>query len=448
MSKPNDISLKVGVDQTDLLNFAKMAMPNTAKSLMSKAGIVKGAVAAAFIITAREILKATKEVEEFNKSLQETSRKTGASAESLQGWSKSAEKYGGKLEDVSSALSKFEMAKAKALEQGPEGNERKAFEKLGIGMYELATMNTEEAMKKLQNRIREFGGTSNNLSSLKTIFGESAKEVKFLNDNLDETIEKLKNTGGSKFLTNRQSEAIETMRKQSETKGVYKTTTDWMRDPMVVQGVQSLTVGAKMRFRFIWKSIFEGYDAAERDAIESYKGQYLSGAKGNLPMTISEQDAVGYMLQQRHGYKKSVLDSINLQLYERKSPEEKIDELRKNIDETSKRIENLPQGSTKRLAGLNDILSMEKQLKSLNPNNKELPNSPMAQIGGLMGIDVTGILAKIADGSTITNQQLEEIKISTAKMAAWKENPPNITEPSLPATNNVNQISPPFIIFH
>lgn len=186
------ILFKLGVDGSQFetgLKRAQSAGTSFAKDFKKEVGAT---LAGMFAVD--KVVEYGKKAVDLAGHLTDLSNKLGVSASFLQEMSYAAELGGGSLDDVSSALEKLSIARAKAL--GGDSGTLDAFAKLGVSADMLRKSRLEDIFAKIGNAFENGINPQPLLGALREIAGKGATSlVPAMADGLGEAAEKARELG-------------------------------------------------------------------------------------------------------------------------------------------------------------------------------------------------------------------------------------------------------------
>jgi hypothetical protein len=135
---------------------------------------IKGMLAGAFTVGA--VTKLASDAIDLGGRMDDLSKRTGVSAESLQRLEYAAKQNGTSVEALAGGMQKLAVARQKALED-KNGNEADAFSKLGISIQEVAALSPEDLFFRIADAVKNQNAETNNAADLTTVLGKSFGEL-------------------------------------------------------------------------------------------------------------------------------------------------------------------------------------------------------------------------------------------------------------------------------
>jgi cell fate (sporulation/competence/biofilm development) regulator YlbF (YheA/YmcA/DUF963 family) len=159
-----------GVNLTPLTNLVGLnEFSGALGKLTTKGGLVVGAMAA--------VAYAFKKVADWAVDLKESASNAGTSIQTYQEIANGLQKLGNHAENAGPLLAKVNMAIAKALSEGGDGELAKSFSDLGISLGDLSKLDTGEVVLKISDGFKSAANSANALAAVGKIAGKSSREM-------------------------------------------------------------------------------------------------------------------------------------------------------------------------------------------------------------------------------------------------------------------------------
>lgn len=232
--------------------------------------------------------------------INDTSRKMGISKKTFQEWTYAAKQSGVEITEVESAFRKMQIAQNSAVTKGGESAE--AFERMGISIQELKTLNPEQLFRRVGEAASKMNPSARLTSDIAKIFGKGGASVisafrDGFGDAIDEVQDKLL-SDGTVYWLDKIGDAIDRLKAKwismaapgiVKLGGIAKTVSEFVGQAMGALGSAAGTIAGGGTMKEAMDSAVESIREDAKKAAESESKAEKPQLKSSAPTDFGDE---------------------------------------------------------------------------------------------------------------------------------------------------------------